>query len=155
MLQKIVFVVGALLSASTLAAGTDERPSQPAPRPAANADYDAGKAAVERGDWKAAIDLFGKVAAREPRNANAQNYLGFAHRNAGNWETAMTHYRQALSLEPNHRGANEYVGRAYLMRGNLALAEEHLGRLEKICGRGCDEYASLARAIDEYRRNPK
>jgi Flp pilus assembly protein TadD len=158
-MQKLL-VLSALLCAVPLpgfAAGTDERPSAPAPapKPAASADYDAGKAAVERGDWKTAIELLDRAASREPRNANIQNYLGFANRNAGNWETAMNHYRSALSLDPNHRGANEYVGRAYLMRGNLALAEEHLGKLEKICGRGCSEYASLSSAIAEYRKNPK
>ena len=84
-----------------------------------------------------------------------QSYLGFANRSVGHWETAMQHSRIALKLNPQHRGATEYIGQAYLLRGNMQLAVAQLNRLERICGRGCDEYASLARAIDDVRANPK
>jgi len=67
----------------------------------------------------------------------------------------MKHYRTALALNPEHRGATEYMGHAYLLRGNLQLAQGQLARLERICGRGCEEYASLSKAIEDFRRNPK
>ena len=72
---------------------------------------------------------------------------GFAYRNQKKLDLAFTHYREALKLDPNHRGAHEYVGEAYLMAGDRAKAQEHLAALERICGRNCDEYRDLARAI--------
>ncbi len=156
-----------------LPAGTDEPPPKPAPKPApkpdskdkdapraapgaaVDPDYAAGRVAVEARDWQTAIALLSEAALRDPENANVQSYLGFANRSAGNWETAMQHYRTALKLNPQHRGATEYIGQAYLLRGNMQLAVAQLNRLERICGRGCEEYASLARAIDAVRANPK
>lgn len=161
----------AALPALGQAAGTDE--PKPAPKPAPkpepkpdskdapkaaavpDADYIAGKNAVDARDWKRAIELLSRAAARDADNANIHNYLGFANRNDGNWETAMKHYRIALALNPDHRGATEYMGHAYLLRGNLPLAQAQLVRLERICGRGCEEYASLSRAIEDFRRNPR
>lgn len=162
-----------------LAAGTDEPPPplppKPAPKPApkpepkadtrdapkaapnaaVDPDYAAGRIAVEAREWQTAIALLSKAALRDPENANLQNYLGFSKRNAGNWETAMQHYRTALKLNPQHRGAPEYIGQAYLLRGNMQLALAQLNRLERICGRSCEEYASLAQAIDQVRANPQ
>ena len=115
-----------------------------APAVSQDADYVAGKMAVDARDWKRAIELFSRAAARDADNANIQNYLGYANRNDGNWEVAMKHYRTALALNPEHRGATEYMGHAYL-----------LARLERLCGRGCDEYASLSKAIEDFRLNPK
>ena len=176
-------LIAALLTTALIAApltgfgaGTDEPPPPPKPAPkpapkpdptpetteapkalpaAADADYLAGKSAVAAEDWKRAIELLSRAAARDAGNANIQNYLGFANRNDGNWETAMQHYRIALHIDPAHRGATEYMGHAYLMRGNMLLAQAQLTRLERLCGRGCDEYASLSRAIEDHRHNPR
>jgi tetratricopeptide (TPR) repeat protein len=125
------------------------------PGAALDPDYVAGKEAVVARDWKRAIALLERAEARDPKDANVHNYLGFANRNDGNWEAAMKHYRTALALNPEHRGATEYMGHAFLLRGNLTLAQAQLSRLERICGRGCEEYASLSRAIDDYRVRPK
>ena len=166
----VIAVTLAAMSAPGHAVGTDEpKPApKPAPKPepkpdskdapkaaALDPDYVAGKAAVDTRDWKRAIELFTLAAARDGDNANIQNFLGFANRNDGNWEVAMKHYRTALALNPEHRGATEYMGHAYLLRGNLQLAQGQLTRLERICGRGCEEYASLSKAIEDFRRNPK
>jgi len=115
-------------------------------------DYAAGKQAVEARNWQAALDAFGKVAARDPRNANAQNYLGYTYRKMGNLDLAFKHYDDALRLDPRHRGAHEYLGEAYLITGNLAKAEEHLKALDKICFFGCDEYRDLKKAVAEYKQ---
>jgi predicted Zn-dependent protease len=63
----------------------------------------------------------------------------------------FVNYGKALALDPNHRGANEYIGVAYLKVKQPAKAQEHLARLEKICGKSCDEYKDLAKAIAEYK----
>jgi tetratricopeptide (TPR) repeat protein len=89
--------------------------------------------------------------AGDTRNADIQNYLGYAYRNAGQLDLAFRHYQRALQLNPRHRGAHEYVGEAYLVVHNLAKAEEHLAALQKICLIPCEEYADLKQKIAEYR----
>jgi len=43
------------------------------------------------------------VASRDPNNADAQNYLGYAWRKSGNLDLAFKHYNEALRLDPKHR----------------------------------------------------
>jgi len=114
-------------------------------------DYAAGKQAIDAKDWSAAIKSLTSAALRDTRNADIQNYLGYAYRNAGQLDLAFRHYQRALQLNPRHRGAHEYVGEAYLMVHNLAKAEEHLAALQKICLIPCEEYADLKKKIAEYR----
>ena len=78
------------------------------------------------------------AALRDTRNADIQNYLGYAYRNTGQLDAAFRHYERALTLSPRHRGAHEYVGEAYLIVNNLAKAEEQVG------GRRIREQASIA-----------
>jgi Flp pilus assembly protein TadD len=115
-------------------------------------DFAAGRAAIERKDWPAAIRALSSAALRDTRNADIQNYLGYAYRHTGQMDLAFGHYRRALQLDPRHRGAHEYTGEAYLMVNDLAKAEEHLAALEKICLIPCEERDDLAKAIAEYRR---
>ena len=115
-------------------------------------DYAAGKQAIDAKDWPAAIKLLNSSAAlRDTRNADIQNYLGYAYRNAGQFDLAFRHYQRALQLNPRHRSAHEYVGEAYLMVHKLAKAEEHLAALQKICLIPCEEYEDLKTKIAEYR----
>jgi len=115
-------------------------------------DYAAGKKAIETKNWNAAIKSLSSAALRDTRNADLQNYLGYAYRNAGQMELAFKHYGRALQLNPRHRGAHEYVGEAYLIVNNLAKAEEHLAALQKICLIPCEEYEDLRKQIDTYRK---
>jgi tetratricopeptide (TPR) repeat protein len=114
-------------------------------------DYAAGKQALDAKDWSAAIKSLNSAALRDTRNADLQNYLGYAYRNAGQLDLAFRHYQRALQLNPRHRGAHEYVGEAYLLVNKLAKAEEHLAALHKICLIPCEEYADLKKKIMEYR----
>jgi Flp pilus assembly protein TadD len=137
----------AFLPGATLAAGD----YSPAPASAeADPDVEAGKAAVRAQNWQAAIGAFSKVAATDPRNADAQSYLGFAYRKSGDLDTAFKHYNEALRLDPRHRGAHEYIGEAYLMKGDVAKAKEHLAALDRLCLFGCGEYSDLKKSIAEY-----
>ena len=115
-------------------------------------DYAAGKRAVEAKNWQGALDAFNKVVAKDPRNADAHNYLGYTYRKSGQLDLAFKQYEEALRLDPRHRGAHEYVGEAYLMNGNLAKAEEHLKALDSICFFGCEEYRELKKAVAEYKQ---
>jgi Flp pilus assembly protein TadD len=148
-LAAAVLVLAALSPAAALAVGDD---SPAPPGVPADPDVEAGKAAIRAQNWQAAIGAFNKVAAKEPGNADAQNFLGFAYRKSGNLDLAFKHYREALRLNPRHRGAHEYIGEAYLMRGDLAKAKEHLVQLDKLCFFGCEEYDDLKKAIAEYEK---
>jgi len=80
-MRKLLISVFALLAGlapvPTLhAAGMDSGPA-PNARPV-DPDYESGKKAVEAGNWKTALDSFERVASRDPNNADAQNYLGYA-----------------------------------------------------------------------------
>lgn len=112
-----------------------------------------GVADVKDGDYASAVDLFEKVVKKEPKNANAYNYLGFSYRKLGQYDKAFENYEKALALEPGHLGANEYIGEAYLETGNLAKAEERLATLKGLCPAGCEEAEDLAHAIEAYKAN--
>jgi Flp pilus assembly protein TadD len=151
-----ILIAAALAAAATvlppaaLAAGDD---SSPAAR--ADPDVEAGRAAIRAENWSGAVAAFNKVAARDPRDADAQNFLAYAYRKSGNLDLAFKHYNEALRLNPKHRGAHEYIGEAYLMQGNLAKAKEHLGQLDKLCFFGCTEYDDLKKAIAAFETRAK
>ncbi len=156
MQNRTLLLLVVLLAAMTLSGppaiaagggGGDSVPAVPE-----DPDYVAGKQAVEAMNWQAALHAFNKVAAKDPGNANAQNYLGYTYRKSGKLDLAFKHYEEALRLNPKHRGAHEYMGEAYLMVNNLAKAEEHLKVLDRLCLFGCEEYDDLKKAVAEYRQ---
>ena len=116
-------------------------------------EYVAGRKAVEARDWPGAIRLMSSAALRDTRNADIQNYLGYAYRNSGELPLSFKHYARALQLNPRHRGAHEYLGEAYLMIGNLGKAEEHLSALKAICLIPCPEYGILEAKLAEFRKS--
>ena len=137
----------ALLPGTIVADPNDEEPKEGRLDP----DYAAGKAAIAAKDWTGAIRSLSSAALRDTRNADIQNYLGYAYRQSGQLQPAFTHYQKALQLNPRHRGAHEYIGEAYLIANNPAKAEEHLAALQRICLIPCEEYEDLKKAIGDYR----
>jgi tetratricopeptide (TPR) repeat protein len=115
-------------------------------------DFAAGKRAIGTGDWEGAIKALTNAGLRDARNADIQNYLGYAYRRLRQFDPAIQHYQQALTLNPRHRSAHEHLGEAHLARGDLAKAKEQLAALEQICLIPCDEYDDLKRAIAEYNK---
>ena len=63
-------------------------------------DLGAGRAAIEAKDWQAAIRALSSAALRDTRNADIENYLGYAYRQSGQLQLAFTHYERALQLIP-------------------------------------------------------
>ncbi|HUK99290.1 MAG TPA: tetratricopeptide repeat protein [Nitrospirota bacterium] len=108
--------------------------------------------AIKDKNWNKAVELLNTALARDKKNADVYNMLGYAERNRGNIDVAFKYYEQALTLNPKHRGAHEYIGEAYLMVGDLAKAEEHLATLDKLCFFPCEEYSSLKTAIAAYKQ---
>jgi tetratricopeptide (TPR) repeat protein len=114
-------------------------------------DFALGLQALAREDWTGAISMLAPVALRDARNADIQNYLGYAYYRLRRLDAAFEHYRLALTLNPRQRSAHEHLGEAYLVVGNLPKAQEHLAALERICLIPCEQYDGLRRAIDKYR----
>ena len=137
----MIALLSSLVPTAVLADGNVVAP------PAMNADFEAGAAAIKAQDWPGAVTRLNAALRTDPDNADVHNLLGFAYRKQGQLDPAFRHYERALKLDPRHRGAHEYIGEAYLIAGRKPQAIEHLAALEKICGRGCEEYQDLAKAI--------
>jgi tetratricopeptide (TPR) repeat protein len=134
--------------------GGDERAGQPTGRPE-DPDYSAGVRAIKLDKFAEAIPLLQRVVDRDPRNADAFNWLAYATRRNGNPAASLPLYEKALAIDPKHRGAHEYIGEAYLMLGNVAKAKEHLARLNSLCFLPCSEYTDLRKAVERYEKTGK
>ncbi len=148
-MRKLIFVLMLVLNLPGAMANMTES------KPAANkedADFVAGKKAIERKDWKSAVDTLSRALTRKPESADIHNYLGFAYRHLDDLTSSFTHYNEALRIDPKHPGAHEYIGEAYLKAGQPDKAAEHLARLEQICGKRCEEYQDLAKSIGAYQK---
>jgi Flp pilus assembly protein TadD len=146
-------VAMATLALSTVAlaagGGADSAPAQQA-KPV-DPNFARAKAMVEARDYRGAVPLLQQVVAKDPKNADAYNLLGFATRSSGDPNGSLQYYQYALSLDPRHLGAHEYIGEAYLMLGRLQEAEQHLARLDSLCVFGCSEYRMLKAAVANYK----
>ena len=110
--------------------------------------YAAGRHLAEQGRYGEAITILSLAADKtDPR---ILNYLGYSHRKAGRVTVGLGYYQEALRHNPDYTLVREYMGEAYLQQGNVEAAKEQLTEIEKRCGKGCEEYAELARQIDAY-----
>lgn len=114
----------------------------------ADPDYDMGKKAAMSGKYGDALASLNKVVERDPKNADAWNYIGFSDRKLGKYDESLAAYQKALAINPEHKGAIEYLGELYLQTGKLDMAKEQLAKLDRICTFGCDEYTALKKAIN-------
>ena len=135
-------------------AATATAPVPPAATPA-DPDYTAGVRAIKADRFAEAIPLLQRVVGRDPRNADAFNWLAYATRRKGDPAASLPLYEKALAINPKHRGAHEYIGEAYLMLGNVAKAKEHLARLDSLCFLPCSEYRDLKKAVEQYEKTGK
>ena len=115
-------------------------------------EFAAGKRVLAAGDWASAISILTPAGLRDDRNADIQNYLGYAYRQLRQFDPALAHYQKAVALNPRHRSAHEHLGEAYLVLGESAKAEQLLTTLENLCLIPCEEYDDLQRAISAYKR---
>src|SRR5262245_7731004 len=133
--------------------------SEPAPtRAAAKPDDPSlaqGNALAEAERYQEAMPLLQQAVAKDPRNADAYNLMGYATRKSGNANGSLQYYNQALSIDPKHLGAHEYVGEAYLQLGRLPEAEQHLAKLDQLCVFGCTEQRMLKAALADFKAGRK
>lgn len=149
-LSALVVLGGLVLQGGpALAAGGSSDTFQPAAKPAAGwaAEYETAVKAIDAGRYEDAVTLLENVVTQQPKNADALNYLGFAHRKLGQTDKSLFYYQSALQNDPNHKGAREYLGELYLQMGDLPKAEEQLATLARLCPAGCPERSELTAAI--------
>ena len=130
--------------------GADSTPSKPL-----DPDYARAKSMIEAKNYAGALPLLQQVVAKDAKNADAYNLLGFATRKSGDANGSLQYYNQALAIDPKHIGAHEYVGEAYLMLDRPKEAEQHLARLDSLCVFGCVEYRTLKAALANYKAGKK
>ena len=137
----LAVMVASFLSSPVFSAGSYDPPP--------NADERLKKAIkhIDREQFDRAISELRKAADLRPKNADIQNYLGFAYRKSGKLEASGNHYAKALQLDPDHKGALEYQGELFLMTGTPEKAHANLARLEVLCPSGCSELTDLKAAI--------
>src|SRR3546814_21020694 len=69
----------------------------------ADPDYAAASQLVEDGKYAEAIPLLERVVAKDAKNADALNYLGYSNRQLGNNDAALTHPHAAPALRAEER----------------------------------------------------
>jgi Flp pilus assembly protein TadD len=144
-----------LLAAPFALHAADTAPSTPAVLKSPNVAERLASArrALDGKNYEVAMRELNVAEREDPRNADVQNLLGYTWRKRPQPDLvkAIAHYQAALKIDPRHRGVHEYIGEAYLMDRKPAEAEKHLAELEKICGKGCEEYQELATSIAAYK----
>lgn len=143
------------LSGAAFAMGSDSSQPSGAAKSSVDPDYARAKTMIEAKDYRGALPLLQQVVARNPKNADAYNLMGYATRKSGDPNGSLQYYNQALSIDPKHLGANEYIGEAYLMLDQPQQAEQHLARLDSLCVFGCIEQRALKAAIANYKAGKK
>ena len=96
--------------------------------------------------YSKALINFEKAYAKDKKNADILNYLGFTLRNAGNLEKAELFYLKGLELDAGHLGINEYLGELYVNTNRIELAKK---RLDVLNGCKCEEYEELKALIEK------
>jgi tetratricopeptide (TPR) repeat protein len=154
-MKPALFVACAALLAAPFASQAADTPSTPAVvKIPSVADRLAGaRRALDAKNYDVAMRELTAAEKEDPRNADVHNLLGYTWRKRPQPDLvkAIAHYQTALKINPQHRGVHEYIGEAYLMDRKPAEAEKHLAELEKICGKGCEEYQDLAKSIAAYK----
>jgi tetratricopeptide (TPR) repeat protein len=101
----------------------------------------------ERNDYAAAIEQLKSLGHDE--YPNVANLIGYSYRKLGDYKQSQVWYERALKADPNHVLTWQYYGLWQLEQGNREQAMYHLSRIAAICGTDCEEYKSLAAALEK------
>lgn len=149
----IVLAASAGLAPSLQAAdSSDPPPAAASPRAAAD-PLGAARGHIAAKRWPEAIRELQRVNASG--NADWNNLMGYSLRKQASpdLDGAQRHYDAALRIDPRHKGALEYAGELALMKGQLAVAEERLAALGRVCSSPCEELDDLKKAIQKFKAN--
>lgn len=134
--------------ASNAAASVDLSP-QPAgidPR----AEYTAGVAALNAGNYAAARAAFDRVLNVAPRNAGVLYMAGYTRTKTDDWPRALKYFKKATREQPDMIDAHAAMGVAYVRTNDLTGARGVVADLERqmaTCGDGCAQATELKAAI--------
>jgi tetratricopeptide (TPR) repeat protein len=81
--------------------------------------------------------------------AAVANLIGYSYRKLGDYKLSQVWYERALKSDPDHVKTWQYYGLWQVEQGNREQAQYHLSRIASICGSSCEEYRSLAAALDQ------
>ena len=110
--------------------------------------YRAAYATIyERNDYPSAIAQL--KALGHDDFANVANLIGYSYRKLGDYRLSQVWYERALKSDPNHVLTWQYYGLWQIEQGNRDQAQYHLARIAQICGTSCEEYRSLAEALEQ------
>jgi len=110
--------------------------------------YRAAYATIyDRHDYAAAVEQL-KALGRDD-NADVANLIGYSYRKLGDYKLSQVWYERALKSDPNHVLTWQYYGLWQIEQGNRDQAQYHLSRIAAICGTDCEEYRSLAAALEK------
>jgi len=93
-----------------------------------------------------ALGNFEKAYAKDKKNPDILNYLGFTLRKTGSLKKAEIFYLKGLELDAAHLGINEYLGELYVQTNRIKLAKK---RLAVLYGCKCEEYEELKELIEK------
>jgi tetratricopeptide (TPR) repeat protein len=110
--------------------------------------YRAAYATIyDRNDYAGAIEQL-KALAHDDL-ANVANLIGYSYRKLGDYKLSQIWYERALKADPKHVLTWQYYGLWQIEQGNRDQAQYHLGRIATLCGTNCEEYRSLAAALEK------
>ena len=157
------------ISISISAAGGDPTPSSPPPsdsKPTSKSKHKTSEVSpsiedtafvkgyraayvtiYDRNDYAAAIEQL--KALGHDDNAAVANLIGYSYRKLGDYKISQIWYERALKADPNHVLTWQYYGLWQIEQGNRDQAQYHLGRIATLCGTNCEEYRSLAAALEK------
>tara|TARA_B110000881_G_C18238976_1_gene347612 strand:- start:18 stop:500 length:483 start_codon:yes stop_codon:yes gene_type:complete len=95
--------------------------------------------------YSKAHKIFEKAYAKNKKNPDILNYLGYTLRKTGNLEKAEMYYLKGLEFDAGHLGINEYLGELYVQTNRIDLAKKRLVVLQ---GCDCEEYKELKELIE-------
>jgi len=108
---------------------------------------DAYATIYERHDYTSAIEQL--QALGHDDFANVANLIGYSYRKLGDYRLSQVWYERALKSDPNHVLTWNYYGLWQIEQGNRDQAQYHLNRIAAICGTDCEEYRTLAAALEQ------
>jgi hypothetical protein len=110
--------------------------------------YRAAYSAVyDRTDYASAIEQL--KALGHDDHPNVANLIGYSYRKLGDYTLSQVWYERALKADPKHVLTWQYYGLWQIEQGNRDQAQYHLSRIAAICGTSCEEYRSLAAALEK------
>jgi len=92
-----------------------------------------------------ALNKFEKAYAKDKKNPDILNYLGYTLRKTGDFKKAEIFYLKGLEFDAGHLGINEYLGELYVQTNRIELAKK---RLAVLVGCECEEYDELKKLIE-------